>query len=64
MTHVLTQSFTVSLPATFAVWAASKEAKFLNGKFVWAHWDVDELKSKAKEIESTDKFTLGLIGWP
>ena len=54
----------VQLPASFVVWAVSPEAKFLNGKFVWAHWDVDELKTMATQIESTDKFTLGLLGWP
>ena len=25
------------------MWAASKEAAFLNGRFVWAAWDVEEL---------------------
>ena len=54
----------VRLPASFTVWAASPEAKFLNGKFVWAHWDVNELKDMASEIEGTDKFSLGLLGWP
>ncbi|CAJ2513879.1 Uu.00g019980.m01.CDS01 [Anthostomella pinea] len=33
------------LPGHFAVWAASPEARFLHGRFVWANWDVDELKS-------------------
>jgi hypothetical protein len=27
------------------VWAASKEAEFLHGRFVWASWDVNELAS-------------------
>lgn len=27
----------------YAVWAASKEARFLHGRFVWAAWDVEEL---------------------
>lgn len=35
----------VSLPAAAAVWLASPEALFLHGRFVWASWDVDELKS-------------------
>ncbi|KAI3342070.1 putative short-chain dehydrogenase [Ustulina deusta] len=34
----------VDLPGHFAVWAASPEAKFLHGRFVWAAWDVDQLK--------------------
>lgn len=29
----------------FAVWATSREAEFLHGRFVWAAWDVDELRS-------------------
>ncbi|KAI0889124.1 NAD(P)-binding protein [Annulohypoxylon maeteangense] len=33
------------LPGDFAVWAATPEAGFLHGRFVWACWDVDELKS-------------------
>ncbi|KAH6671932.1 hypothetical protein B0J14DRAFT_669404 [Halenospora varia] len=53
----------VELPGTFLVWVVSDEAKFLNGKMIWAHWDVDELKSMKKEIEGTDKFTFGLLGW-
>lgn len=27
------------------MWAASDEAKFLHGRFVWANWDVDELQT-------------------
>ncbi|KAE9398805.1 short-chain dehydrogenase/reductase [Gymnopus androsaceus JB14] len=34
-----------ALPADFSVWAASPEASWLHGRFVWAHWDVDELKA-------------------
>jgi hypothetical protein len=34
---------TARLPGDFAVWLASPEATFLNGKFVWAQWDVNEL---------------------
>ncbi|KAM0231513.1 hypothetical protein ACHAP5_011044, partial [Fusarium lateritium] len=35
----------ISLPGAFAVWCASPEASFLHGRFVWAAWDVDELKN-------------------
>lgn len=34
-----------NVPGQFAVWAASSEAKFLHGRFVWATWDVNELTS-------------------
>ncbi|KAI1458005.1 NAD(P)-binding protein [Annulohypoxylon moriforme] len=33
------------LPGDYAVWAATPEAKFLHGRFVWASWDIDELKT-------------------
>lgn len=54
----------VSLPASFSVWLASPEARFLKGKFLWANWDVDELKARAKEIEASTQLDIGLIGWP
>ncbi len=54
----------VSLPASFNVWLASPEARFLKGKFLWANWDVDELKAQAKEIEASTQLTIALVGWP
>jgi hypothetical protein len=55
---MLTVFLIANLPASFMVWAASKEARFLNGKFAWANWDVDELKAAAAAIEGS------LLGWP
>jgi NAD(P)-dependent dehydrogenase (short-subunit alcohol dehydrogenase family) len=54
----------VSLPASFNVWLASPEARFLKGKFLWANWDVDELKARAKEVEASTQLSIGLVGWP
>ncbi|KAI1625199.1 putative oxidoreductase [Exophiala viscosa] len=54
----------VSLPASFHVWLASPEARFLKGKFLWANWDVDELKARAKEIEEGTLLSIQLVGWP
>ncbi|PGH15218.1 hypothetical protein AJ79_02583 [Helicocarpus griseus UAMH5409] len=54
----------VNLPASFHVWLASPEARFLKNKFVWANWDVDELKAQAKEIETSTKLSIGLVGYP
>ena len=54
----------VSLPANFHVWLASCEAQFLKGKFLWSNWDVDELKARAKELESGPQLSIGLVGWP
>lgn len=54
----------MSLPGSFNLWLASREAKFLRGKFLWANWDVDELKARANEIESSAELGIGLVGWP
>ena len=34
-----------NLPGQLAVWAASPEARFLHGRFIWAEWDVEDLAS-------------------
>ncbi|KAM0463247.1 hypothetical protein ACHAPV_003375 [Trichoderma viride] len=54
-----------NLPGHFAVWAASPEAKLLHGRFVWAHWDIDELLSgeTAQKLKTDDYYLrLGVIG--
>ena len=52
------------LSGDFAVWATSTEASFLKGKFVWANWDVAELKQQAEKIQSSSLLSLSLDGWP
>ncbi|KAK3334507.1 hypothetical protein B0H65DRAFT_75163 [Neurospora tetraspora] len=54
----------ISLPADFAVWAATKEARFIHGRFVWAHWDVDEMKAAYAERFGKDAelFRFGVCG--
>ncbi|KAK8134767.1 hypothetical protein PG984_006779 [Apiospora sp. TS-2023a] len=58
----------ISLPADFLVWIASPEAKFLRNKIVFASWDVEELKSREKEIvggpPGTGELWLGYQGFP
>jgi NAD(P)-dependent dehydrogenase (short-subunit alcohol dehydrogenase family) len=54
----------VSLPAGFILYLASPEARFLRGKYLWANWDVDELKAQAEKIEGTGYLSVGLQGWP
>ncbi|KAL4799753.1 hypothetical protein BDV19DRAFT_385042 [Aspergillus venezuelensis] len=54
----------VSLPGDFNVWLASPEAKFLNGKFLYTNWDVDELMAREKELGDTQELSIGLVGWP
>lgn len=54
----------VELPAHFAVWLCSKEARFLRGKFVWSNWDVEELMRHKAEIAESLLLTANCIGWP
>ncbi|KAJ3858674.1 short-chain dehydrogenase/reductase [Lentinula novae-zelandiae] len=44
----------MELPADYAVWAASPEASWLHGRFLWAHWDVDELKADKDFLKRLD----------
>lgn len=52
----------VGLPASYMVWACSPEAAFIKGKFVWVHWDVDELKRLLETTEDTQLLTLSING--
>lgn len=53
----------LSLPADWAVWAASKASAFVpSGRYLWCHWDVNELEAlfnKMKKGELND----GQIAW-
>jgi hypothetical protein len=57
MAAILTYFLQAELAGHFTLWLASPEASFLNGRCVWANWDVDEMKARAAEIEE-DKFLL------
>lgn len=59
-----TKVIVVSLSAHFLLWLASKEARFLKGKYVCANWDVEELKARAKQIETTRILEANIHGWP
>lgn len=55
----------MSLPAGAAVWLASPEATFLHGRFVWASWDVDELRAgelRRRVEEDVNFLRVGIIG--
>lgn len=64
MEHHVANVGLVSLPGSFNLWLASPEARFLKGKFLYANWDVDELKARAKELEESKQLSIGLVGWP
>jgi len=46
------------------VWLASPEAEFLKGKYIWANWDIEEMKAREAEIKGSDLLTMKLGGWP
>ena len=50
-----------SIPGDFAVWAASDDAAFLHGRYVWASWDVDELKAM-EGLRNDGYLRVGLQG--
>jgi hypothetical protein len=53
----------MALSGDFVTWAISPEARFLNGRFVWANWDVDEVKDTAPQLaKDPEMFTMGLRG--
>ena len=62
MTHGFTRdTFQVpfddeSLPGNFYVWASTKKAAFLQGRFVLAAWDVEELMEMKSKIEADTGF--------
>ncbi|KAH7406727.1 hypothetical protein DE146DRAFT_402422 [Phaeosphaeria sp. MPI-PUGE-AT-0046c] len=62
--HLISKHDDPNLPASFNVWLASPEARFLKGKFVWSGWDVDELMAMREKIERTAWLSVGLQGWP
>ncbi|KAM0424381.1 hypothetical protein ACHAPT_010301 [Fusarium lateritium] len=53
-----------NLPGHYAVWAASPEAEFIHGRFVWAAWDVEELKGIIEDgMKKNPRFlTAGIEG--
>lgn len=48
------------LPGAFAVWLASPEAAFLNGRYVKATWDVEETMANKDAWEDPEFGTFAL----
>lgn len=52
----------VELPADFAVWLAGPQSDFLQGKYLWAEWDVDELIALKESLEKDPNLLkIGLV---
>ena len=47
------------LPAAIMVWLATAETNFLEGRMVWANWDVEELKQRSGEIVQKNLLEVG-----
>ena len=55
----------MALPSDFCVWLASDESEFLRGRYIWASFDVDEMKERKAEFEKDPNLLrLQLGGWP
>lgn len=52
MSCLLITRLTEKLPGDMSVWLASPEAEFLNGRYLWSQWDVDELISMKDKISA------------
>ncbi|KAH7143299.1 hypothetical protein DER46DRAFT_640233 [Fusarium sp. MPI-SDFR-AT-0072] len=51
-----------NLPGNFAVWAASYETEFIHGRFVWAAWDIEELKTRIEDsVKKNPRFLMAGI---
>ena len=47
----------------FFAWAATTETDGLSGRFMWAEWDIEELKAKKAEILDEDLLLLTVDGF-
>ena len=52
------------MEAHFLVWLTQPKNKFLQGRMVWANWDVEELSARSEEIANSTLLTVGYNGWP
>lgn len=53
----------IDLPAGWCVWASTKQASFLHGRFLWTEWGVDELEGmKDWLLSNPGLLRMGLQG--
>ncbi|PIA99163.1 hypothetical protein CB0940_02506 [Cercospora beticola] len=51
----------LTLAGDFAVWLAGSQSDLLNGRFVWANWDIEEMMALKERLSSDRSFlTVGL----
>lgn len=52
---------TVDLPGGFVAWFTKGERTWLNGRYVSAQWDVDDLQAKRQNIEDSDLLKMRML---
>ena len=52
----------IELPAAWCVWAATKQASYLHGRFLWTDWGVEELLEMKERFNDPGFLKLGLQG--
>jgi hypothetical protein len=61
LTRITAMVGTPDLCAVFAVWLTNGQRAWLNGRYVSATWDVDELLAKKDGIVKDDKLKLRMV---
>jgi NAD(P)-dependent dehydrogenase (short-subunit alcohol dehydrogenase family) len=51
-----------TLPADTIIWLAKERRNWLNGRFVWSNWDLEEVESKQDLIVENDLFKFRMTG--
>ena len=59
--RVIDLTDTPELCGGFVVWLTKGQRTWLNGRYVSADWDVDELEAKKDEIVEGDKLTVKMV---
>lgn len=52
----------LALPADTIIWLAKERRDWLNGRFVWSNWDLEEVEGKKDEIVEKDLFKFRMTG--
>lgn len=50
------------LPGSYVIWLCTPDADFLKGRFMYANWDIEELKAQKEQILKENLLTLTLRG--
>ncbi|KAL8905999.1 MAG: hypothetical protein Q9207_002284 [Kuettlingeria erythrocarpa] len=53
-----------ALPAHFMLWLSCVRPEYLQGKLIWANWDVEQLKAAGSNIQGSSQMTITVGGWP